>query len=113
SSFFAASSFLVVLTMPVASMSQPSPSLGKTNITGAPDFLTCCARYSNEMPTTNSPAPDWRQGLEPECVYCAMFSCSASMYFQPSFSPKSCSQAVTSKNPVPLDAGFGMVICPL
>src|SRR6185436_12607956 len=47
------------------------------------DFLTCCARYSNEMPTTNSPAPDWRQGLDPECVYCAMFSCSASMYFQP------------------------------
>ena len=33
---------------------------------------------------TNSPAPAMLHGLEPECVYCAMFSCSASMYFQPS-----------------------------
>src|SRR5258705_9444279 len=93
--------------MPVASMSQPSPSLGNTSITGAPDFLTCCARKSNEMPTTNSPAPDWRQGLEPECVYRAMFSCSASMYFQPPASPMVCSHAETSKNPVPLEAGVG------
>ena len=31
--------------------------------------------------------PAWRHGLEPECTYWAMFSCSASMYFQPSASP--------------------------
>ena len=41
------------------------------------------------------------QGLEPECVYCAMFSCRPSMYFQPPplplSSPQSVSQAVTSK----------------
>ena len=41
------------------------------------------------------------QGLLPEWVYCAMFSCSASMNFQPPplplSSPNSCSQAATSK----------------
>ena len=35
------------------------------------------------------------------------------MYFQPFASPMVCSHAETSKNPVPLDAGLGIVICPL
>ena len=69
------------------------------------------------MPTTYSPAAAMLQGLEPEWVYWAMFSCSASMYFQPpplpSSSPQSVSQAVTSKKPVPEDAGFGITIWPL
>ena len=50
---------------------------------------------------TYSPAAAMLHGFEPEWVYWAMFSCSASMYFQPpplpSSSPKSVSQAVTSK----------------
>ncbi len=35
------------------------------------------------------------------------------MYFQPSASPHSCSQADTSKKPVPDDAGCGITIWPL
>src|SRR5882672_8315924 len=110
-SFFAASSFLVPLWMANASRSQPRPSFGNTRSIGAPLALLVLPRYSNEMPITNSPVAAMLQGFEPECVYCAMFSCSASMYFQPpplpSLSPKSVSQAVTSKYPVPEDAGFG------
>src|SRR6185436_2289060 len=55
----------------------------------------------------------WLQGLEPEWVYCAMFWCSASMYSQPPFSPQSVNHAVTSKNPVPEDAGLGITTWPL
>src|SRR6202158_1960677 len=109
----AASTFLVALRIPEASRSQPRPSLGKMMSIGAPDFLVVTARYSNDMPIGNSPEPAERHGDEPECVYCAMFSCSASMNFQPSASPHSCSQAVTSKKPVPDDAGFGITILPL
>ena len=61
------------------------------------------------------------QGLLPLCVYCAMFSCRPSMNFQPppvdsplpSLSPNKVSQAVTSKKPVPLEAGLGITIWPL
>jgi hypothetical protein len=35
------------------------------------------------------------------------------MYFQPSVSPKSCSQLLTSRKPVPDEAGFGITIVPL
>ena len=100
-SFLAASSFLVPLWMAKASRSQPRPSFGNTRSMGAPLALLALPRYSNEMPTTNSPAAAMLQGLEPEWVYCAMFSCSASMYFQPPplplSSPNRVSQAVTSK----------------
>src|SRR3979490_2232985 len=78
-SFFAASSFLVPLWMPNASRSQPRPSFGNTRSIGAPLALLELARYSNEIPTTNSPAAAWLQGFEPECVYCAMLACSLSM----------------------------------
>ncbi len=87
--------------MPNASRSQPRPSFGNTRSIGAPLALLLLARYSNEMPSTYSPAAAMLHGLEPECVYWAMFSCSASMYFQPPplpfSSPQSVSQAVTSK----------------
>ena len=109
-SFFAASTFWVPLTMPMASRSQPSPSFGNTSSIGAPRAFSRLARYSKEMPTTYSPAAAAAQGREPECMYWAMFSCSASMNFQPSASPHSCSQADTSKKPVPLEAGCGMTI---
>src|SRR6185503_21028738 len=116
-SFFTASSFLVPLWIAKASRSQPRPSFGNTRSIGAPLALLVLPRYSNEMPATYSPAAAMLQGLEPECVYCAMFSCSASMYFQPPplplSSPQSVSQALTSKNPVPDEAGFGITICPL
>jgi hypothetical protein len=65
------------------------------------------------MPTTYSPFAAEAHGREPECMYCAMFSCRPSMNFHPSASPHSCSHAVTSKNPVPLEAGCGMTIWPL
>ena len=69
------------------------------------------------MPTTYSPAAAMLHGLVPECVYCAMFSCRASMNFQPPplplSSPHSASQAVTSKKPVPDEAGLGITIWPL
>src|SRR5439155_24132366 len=42
-----------------------------------------------------------------------MFSWRASMYFQPSASPKSWSQLDTSRNPVPDEAGCGMTTWPL
>src|SRR5262245_64023181 len=42
-----------------------------------------------------------------------MFWWRASMYFQPSASPKSWSQLDTSRNPVPDEAGFGITIVPL
>src|SRR5215471_20559078 len=109
----AASTFLVVFMIPEASRSQPSPSLGKMMSIGAPDFLVVTARYSKETPIGNSPDPAERHGAEPECVYCAMFSCSASMYFQPSASPHICSQPATSRKPVPEEAGFGITILPL
>jgi hypothetical protein len=112
-SFFAASIFFVVFMIPEASMSQPSPSFGKMSSTGAPFAFTSLPRKSNEMPTTNSPAPAWRQGFEPECVYCAMFSCRASMNFQALASPMVCSQPETSRKPVPLEAGLGIVTWPL
>ena len=80
---------------------------------GAPDFLVVTARYSNEMPIGNLARAAMRHGCEPECVYCAMFSCSASMNFQPSASPHICSQPATSRKPVPEDAGFGITILPL
>src|SRR5215470_5018490 len=99
--------------MPEASRSQPSPSLGKMMSIGAPDFLVVTARYSNEIPIGNSPEPAERHGAEPECVYWAMFSCSASMNFQASASPHICSQPATSRKPVPEDAGFGITILPL
>ena len=87
--------------MPNASRSQPRPSFGNTRSIGAPLALLLLARYSNEMPTTYSPVAAMLHGLEPEWVYWAMFSCSASMYFQPPplpfWSPQSVSQAVTSK----------------
>jgi hypothetical protein len=35
------------------------------------------------------------------------------MYFQPLASPMVCSQAVTSKKPVPEEAGLGIVTWPL
>ena len=83
------------------SRSQPRPSFGNTRSIGAPLALLALARYSKLMPTTYSPVAAMLQGLEPEWVYCAMFSCSASMYFQPPplplSSPHSVSQAVTSK----------------
>src|SRR6266542_6506351 len=108
----AASTFLVVFMMPEASRSQPRPSLGKMMSIGAPDFLVVTARYSNDTPIGNSPAPACRQGFEPECVYCAMLSCSASMYFQASASPHICNQPATSRYPVPDDAGLGMTTLP-
>src|SRR5471032_951633 len=89
--------FLLVFMMLVASISQPRPSFGKIRSTGAPDFLTWCARNSKEMPIGNSPAPACLQGLEPEWTYWATFWCSASMYFQPSVSPMFCSQDDTSR----------------
>ena len=46
-------------------------------------------------------------------MYWAMFSCSASMNFHPSASPHICSHAVTSRKPVPLEAGCGITILPL
>src|SRR3954462_6889407 len=116
-SFLAASSFFVPFMMPMASRSQPSPSLGKTSSMGAPFILLVLPRYSNEMPATYSPAAAMLHGLEPLCVYCAMLSCSASMYFQPPplppSSPQRESHAVTSKKPVPDDAGLGITTCPL
>src|SRR5262245_48074075 len=116
-SFLAASSFLVPLWMPNASRSQPSPSFGNTRSIGAPLALLVLARYSKLMPSTNSPEAAMLHGLDPECVYIAMFSCSASMYFQPSplpsLSPHRLSHAVTSKKPVPELAGLGITIWPL
>src|SRR5687767_12300109 len=116
-SFFAASIFLVPLWMPNDSRSQPRPSFGNTRSIGAPLALLVLARYSNEIPTTNSPAAAMLHGLDPECVYCAMFSCSASMNFQPSplpsLSPHRLSHAVTSKKPVPELAGLGITTWPL
>ena len=109
----AASTFLLAFMMPEASRSQPRPSLGKTISIGAPDFFTVTARYSNEMPIGNSPCPARVQGCEPECVYSAMFSCNASMNFQPSASPHICSQPATSRKPVPDEAGLGITILPL
>ena len=110
----AASSFLVPLWMAKASRSQPRPSLGNTRSMGAPLALLLWPRYSNEMPTVYSPAAAMLQGLEPECVYCAMFSCRPSMYFQPPplplSSPHSVSQALTSKKPVPDEAGLGITM---
>ncbi|MDT4837280.1 hypothetical protein FQZ97_710090 [compost metagenome] len=83
----AASCFLLVFMMPVASMSQPRPSLGSTMSMGAPSRLVLLARYSKDMPSANSPAPAWRQGLLPDRLYTPMFWCSASMYFQALSSP--------------------------
>src|SRR5262245_11583470 len=99
--------------MPNATRSQPRPSFGNTRSIGAPFALFEFARYSNEIPTTNSPCAAWLHGFEPECVYCAMLSCSLSMYSQPPFSPQSVSHAVTSKKPVPDDAGLGITTWPL
>src|SRR3954470_11380967 len=100
-----------------ASRSQPRPSLGNTRSMGAPLALLVLPRYSNEIPIRYSPDAAMLQGLEPEWVYCAMLSCSASMYFQPpplpASSPHIVSQAVTSKKPVPEEAGFGITIRPL
>src|SRR4029079_19298620 len=93
--------------------SQPRPSFGNTRSIGAALALFEFARYSNEMPMTNSPCAAWLHGFESECVYCATFSCSRSMYSQPPFSPHSVSHAVTSKKPVPEEAGFGITTCPL
>jgi len=116
-SFLAASRFFVPLWIAKASRSQPSPSFGNTRSIGAPRALLALARYSKLMPMTNSPDPAMLQGRDPECVYWAMFSCSASMYFQPPPSPPSspniCSQASTLKKPVPDEAGLGMTIWPL
>ncbi|MCY1306317.1 hypothetical protein D9M70_561720 [compost metagenome] len=78
-SFRAASSLAVPLTMPVASISQPRPSLGSTMSSGAPLRLSCTAGYSKEMPIGNSPAAACLHGLEPEWVYWPMFWCSLSM----------------------------------
>src|SRR2546429_3990261 len=108
-----ASTFLLAFMIPDASRSQPSPSLGKMMSIGAPDFLVFTARYSNDTPIGNSPWPARAHGCEPECVYSATFSCSASMNFQASASPHICSQPATSRNPVPDDAGLGMTILPL
>ena len=44
-------------------------------------------------------------GLEPEWTYWPMFWCRSSINCQPCFSPKVCSQALTSKKPVPDEAG--------
>src|SRR5438552_2351601 len=112
-SVLAASRFFVPFTIEVASMSQPEPSDGNTISIGAPCFFCRAARNSNDTPIGYSPAPAMVHGLEPECVYTPMFWWSASMYFQPSVSPKSCSQLVTSRNPVPEEAGFGITIVPL
>src|SRR6202008_1698269 len=109
----AASTFLVVFMIPEASRSHPRASVGKIMSIGAPDFFVVTARYSNEMPIGNSPDPAARHGADPECTYCAAFSCSASMNFQPSASPHICSQPATSRKPVPDDAGFGITILPL
>src|SRR5438046_2388958 len=100
----AASTFFVFFMMPLASRSQPSPSVGKMMSMGAPDFFVVTARYSNDTPIGNSPAPAWRHGCEPECVYIPIFSCSASMNFQASASPHIRSQPATSRQPVPDDA---------
>src|SRR2546426_645811 len=108
----AASTFLVVFMMPEASRSQPRPSLGKTMSIGAPDFLVVTARYSKDTPIGNSPCPARAQGCEPECVYSAMFSCSASMNFHASASPHICNQPATSRKPVPDEAGLGITILP-
>ncbi|MCY1458915.1 hypothetical protein D9M71_763410 [compost metagenome] len=78
-SFFAASRFGVPLMMPVASISQPRPSFGRTMSSGAPWRFSCTAGYSKEMPIGNSPAAASLHGLEPEWTYWPMFSCSASM----------------------------------
>jgi hypothetical protein len=84
---------------------------------GAPLALLLLARYSKEIPTTYSPAAAMLHGRLPECVYCAMFSCSPSMNFQPpplpASSPNIVSQAVTSKKPVPELAGLGITTWPL
>ena len=56
-----------------------------------------------------SPAAASLQGLEPEWVYRAMFSCRPSMYAQPPSSPNSCSQLETSRKPVPEEFGLGMI----
>ena len=65
------------------------------------------------MPIGNSPAPACLHGCEPECVYMPMFSCSPSMNFHASASPHIWIQPLTSRKPVPDDAGFGMTILPL
>src|SRR5688500_5196457 len=67
-SFLAASSFLVPLWIANASRSQPSPSFGNTRSIGAPLDLLLWPRYSNDTPSTYSPAAAMLQGLEPECV---------------------------------------------
>ncbi len=108
----AASRFLLPLTMAVASMSQPRPSLGSTISIGAPSFFDFMARYSNAMPIGNSPCAAILHGLEPECVYRPMFLCRASMYCQPFCSPIICSQALTSRKPVPDEAGCGITTLP-
>src|SRR5215217_6652179 len=68
---------------------------------------------SKPIPAMRSPFAACTQGAEPECVYTAMFSCSASMNFQPSASPITCSQAAIVRYPVPDDAGCGITTLPL
>ena len=42
-----------------------------------------------------------------------MFWCNSSINCQPCFSPKVCNQALTSRKPVPDEAGLGITILPL
>ena len=66
-------------------------------------------RNGQEIPTMYSPLAACLQGVEPEWVYVATFSCSLSMYAQASSSPQICIQLDTSRKPVPDEFGFGMI----
>ena len=54
------------LTSPVASRSQPTPSLGTITSTGSPSDLAWAPRKSIEIPMGISPRAASLQGLEPE-----------------------------------------------
>ena len=74
--------FLVPLWMPKAP--GPSRDLSWEHKVDRRTFaLLLLPRYSNEMPSTNSPDAAMLQGFEPEWVYCAMFSCRPFMNCQP------------------------------
>ncbi len=67
-SFFAASSFFVVLRIPLASTSQPTPSVGVMRSSGAPFCFRRAPRKANEIPIGTSPAAANLHGLDPEWV---------------------------------------------